>query len=74
MPFRYLEKYLPATFLSNLKNLGIIQVANALHPFLILPYLTRTVGVDLVGLAMLGQTIMTYFSVSVRNPGCCPSS
>jgi PST family polysaccharide transporter len=63
MPFRYLEKYLPATFLSNLKNLGIIQVANALHPFLILPYLTRTVGVDLVGLAMLGQTIMTYFSV-----------
>ncbi len=63
MLFRFLEKYLPATFLQNLKNLGIIQVANALHPLLILPYLTRTVGVELIGLAMLGQTIMTYFSV-----------
>jgi PST family polysaccharide transporter len=63
MVFRYLEKYLPSGFLHNLKNLGIIQVANALHPILILPYLTRTVGVELIGLAMLGQTIMTYFSV-----------
>jgi PST family polysaccharide transporter len=63
MLFRYLEKYLPASLIQNLKNLGIIQIANALHPILILPYLTRKVGVELIGLAMLGQTIMTYFSV-----------
>lgn len=44
--------------LSNARALLIIQVANQLLPFLLVPYLTRTLGVDIYGVVAFGLALV----------------
>jgi PST family polysaccharide transporter len=48
---------------SNFFYLSLIQVANAVLPFVIIPHLVHSVGVDKIGIIYIAQAIMSYLTI-----------
>ena len=50
----------------NIVSLGVLQVANYLIPFLVLPVITRILGASLFGSVSYAQNIVTYLTLLVN--------
>lgn len=48
---------------SNFFYLSLLQVANSVLPFVIIPHLVATVGVDKVGIIFMAQASMSYLTI-----------
>ena len=51
--------------LSNLSYMAIIQIANYILPFITLPYIVRTVGVDNFGIVIFAYAFVAYFRIVI---------
>ena len=67
-----LREFFNSNFLSYkiiLKNtffLSVIEVVNLLMPFIALPYVIKTIGVDNYGKIIFVQTVIGYFSMLIN--------
>lgn len=52
--------------IENFSYLTIFQVFTLLSPFIIYPYIIKTVGLELYGVIIFAQTIVTYFSLIIN--------
>lgn len=55
-----------SVILKNFASLGLMQVANALIPLLVIPFVTRSLGVEAFGKVSYAQTIAAYFTLVVN--------
>ena len=51
--------------LENFASLGTLQVLNYLLPLVVLPYLTRVIGLELYGMLAIAHAIILYFQTTV---------
>lgn len=54
------------TVLANVSYLSILQIFTILFPLLTYPYLLRVIGLDLYGVIVFAQTIITYVSLVIN--------
>ena len=54
------------TLYKNIVSLGVLQVANYLIPFLVLPIISRILGASLFGSVSYAQNIITYLTLLVN--------
>ena len=54
------------TILTNIASLGLLQMANYVIPILVIPFVTRALGVDAFGKAMYAQNIIAYLTIIVN--------
>lgn len=52
--------------LNNMASLGMLQVANFVIPLLLLPYVTRILGVELFGRVSYAQNIVAYLTLLIN--------
>ena len=50
----------------NMVSLGVLQIANYLIPFLVLPIISRILGATLFGSVSYAQNIVTYLTLLVN--------
>ena len=50
----------------NMVSLGVLQVANYLIPFLVLPVISRILGASLFGSVSYAQNIVTYLTLLIN--------
>ena len=58
------------TVLVNFSYLSILQIFTIVFPLLTYPYLLRVVGLELYGVLVFAQTIISYVSLVIRRD--CP--
>jgi len=51
--------------MSNLSYMAFIQIANYILPFITLPYVVRTIGVDKFGIVIFAYTFVAYFRIVI---------
>lgn len=49
--------------LNNFFSLGLFQASNYLFPLITIPYLTRVIGIEKIGIVFLAQSLITIFAV-----------
>lgn len=54
------------TVLANFSYLGILQVFSILFPLLTYPYLLRVIGLELYGVVLFAQAVMSYVSLVIN--------
>ena len=54
------------TLYKNMVSLGVLQVANYLIPFLVLPIISRILGASLFGSVSYAQNIVTYLTLLIN--------
>jgi len=59
----YSNHVLKSKIVSNFFYLSLLQVANAILPFLIIPHLVQVIGFDKVGIVFMAQALMTYLTI-----------
>lgn len=62
----YLHAQRMKTLYKNMVSLGVLQVANYLIPFLVLPIISRILGASLFGSVSYAQNIVTYLTLLVN--------
>jgi len=62
---RYLLNSDYKRLMSNLSYMAFIQIANYVLPFITLPYIVRTVGVDKFGIVVFAYTFVAYFKIVI---------
>lgn len=50
----------------NIVSLGLMQVANALIPLMLVPFVVRALGVEVFGKVSYAQTVVAYFTLLVN--------
>ena len=53
------DKVMKSVVVKNMFSLGLVQLANYVIPILIIPFVTRALGVDAFGKASYAQNIVT---------------
>lgn len=59
----YVSSLFKKRIVSNFFYLSLLQVANSLLPFIIIPHLVTTTGVDKIGIIFMAQASMSYLSI-----------
>lgn len=59
----YSKQALKSKLVSNFFYLSLLQVANAVLPFLVIPHLVQVIGFDKVGIVFMAQALMTYLTI-----------
>src|SRR4051812_23572892 len=59
----YSKHVFKSKLVSNFFYLSLLQVANAVLPFLIIPHLVQVIGFDKVGIVFMAQALMTYLTI-----------
>jgi len=54
------------TIFKNMVALGVVQFANYLLPLIIIPFVTRALGVDLFGRVCYAQNIVSYLALLIN--------
>ncbi len=54
-----------STILGNMASLGLLQVANYLIPIAVFPFITRILGVEMIGRISYAQNIIQYFTIII---------
>jgi len=60
-----LEKILKHSVVKNMSSLALIQVGNYIIPLLIIPYISRIVGLENFGKLEYARTLVAYFTVFI---------
>ena len=55
-----------STILRNMASLWLVQLANYLIPILVIPFVTRALGVDSFGKVALAQNIVSYLAILIN--------
>lgn len=53
------------TILENMASLSLLQMANYLIPILVLPFIVRDLGVEMIGKISYAQNIIQYFTIFI---------
>lgn len=64
--FVILQAFAMKTLYKNMISVGVLQVANYLIPFLVLPIISRILGASLFGSVSYAQNIVTYLTLLVN--------
>ena len=59
----YSKQVVKSKLVSNFFYLSLLQVANVVLPFLIIPHLVQVIGFDKVGIVFMAQALMTYLTI-----------
>ena len=59
----YLTDLFRKKIISNFFYLSLLQVANSILPFLIIPHLVQVIGYDKVGIVFMAQALMSYLLI-----------
>jgi len=59
----YSKQAFKSKIVSNFFYLSLLQVANVVLPFLIIPHLVQVIGFDKVGIVFMAQAMMTYLTI-----------
>ncbi|HER07365.1 MAG TPA: flippase, partial [Bacteroides sp.] len=51
--------------IENFASLGVLQVLNYLLPLVVLPYLTRVIGLEMYGVLAIAAAVILYFQTTV---------
>lgn len=54
------------TIFKNMVSLGVVQFANYLIPLVIIPFVTRALGVDMFGRVCYAQNIVSYLAILIN--------
>ena len=61
-----MQTFAMKTLYKNMISVGVLQVANYLIPFLVLPIISRILGASLFGSVSYAQNIVTYLTLLVN--------
>lgn len=61
-----IHKVMHGTIFKNMVSLGVVQFANYLIPLLIIPFVTRALGVDMFGRVCYAQNIVSYLAILIN--------
>src|SRR4051812_12430709 len=59
----YSRQVFKSKIATNFLYLSLLQVANVVLPFLVIPHLVKVIGFDKVGIVFMAQAMMTYLTI-----------
>jgi len=61
-----IQKVRKSVLVKNIASLGFLQISNYIIPLLIIPFIARVLGVEMIGKVSYAQGIIAYFTIIVN--------